>query len=90
MEPIDLTQRQVYIYSVISIALSVVIALVPLFFGLSRQQRKYAVIGFVSTIVGGALLGLLLAIPVAAVFSWLIYRSSTAALHVSDDDSPAS
>jgi hypothetical protein len=80
----------VYVYSVISIALSVLIALVPLFFGLGRQQRKYAVIGFIATIIGGALLGLLLAIPVAAVFSWVIYRSSTAATPVTDDDSPAS
>lgn len=91
MEPIDLTQRQVYIYSVISIVLSVLITLLPLFFGLGRQQRKCAVIGFISTIVGGALLGLLLAIPVATVFTWLIYRSSTTAPPpVSDDDSPAS
>jgi lysylphosphatidylglycerol synthetase-like protein (DUF2156 family) len=89
MEPIDLTQRQVYIYSVISIALSVLIALVPLFFGLSRQQRKLAVIGFVASIVGGAFLGLLLAIPVAAIFTWLIYRSSTDSLASPPDNTPA-
>jgi hypothetical protein len=68
--------------------LSVLIALVPLFFGLGRQQRKYAVTGFISTVVGGALLGLLLAIPVAAVFMWLIYRNSTTTISPGPTDDP--
>ena len=99
MEPIDLTTRQVYIYTVISIALSVLVALVPLFFGLGRQQRQLAIVGFVLTILGGVLLGLLLAIPVAAVFLYLIYRKSTRTAEVesapeteiaaSDDELPS-
>lgn len=88
MEPIDLTQRQVYIYTVISIVLSVLVALVPLSFGLGRQQRRLAIVGFVLTIIGGVFLGLLLAIPVAAVFLYLIYRKSTNTpeIEIAEDD----
>lgn len=91
MDPIELTQRQIYIYSIVSVALSVLVGFVPLVFGFVRQQRKYAFLGFILTIVGGVFLGLLLAIPVAAIFSYLIYRSSiNPPTTTADDEPPAS
>jgi hypothetical protein len=41
---------------------------------------KLGILGLIASTVGGALLGLLLAVPFAAIFMWLIIRKpSTAA-----------
>jgi hypothetical protein len=91
MDPINVTSREVYIYSVLlSVGFGVIIGLVPLVFGFIRHRRKNAFLGFILTVVGSALLGLLLAIPVAAIFTYLIYRNSTDAPAKQVDDPPAS
>ncbi len=59
--------------------LGLIVGLVPLIIGLVKRNIKYALIGFLGSIVGGAILGLLLAIPVAAVCTWLILRGSKSA-----------
>ena len=46
----------------------------PLVAGIRRGNRKYAFLGFVLSIAGGALLGLLLSYPLAMIFLWLILR----------------
>jgi hypothetical protein len=56
-------------------ALGFIVGLIPLIAGLVKRNIKYGLIGFVGSIIGGALLGLLLAVPVAAIFTWLIVRS---------------
>jgi vacuolar-type H+-ATPase subunit I/STV1 len=95
MEPINVSTREFYIYSLLlSVGFGVLVGLVPLVFGFIKHRRKYAFLGFVLTIAGSALLGLLLAIPMAAIFSWLIYRDSgqpaTSAPSVPSDEPPAS
>ncbi len=60
-----------------------------LYSALSDISARYAFLGFVLTIVGGAILGLLLAIPVAAIFTWLIYRDArTTSRSKRRDDEP--
>ena len=91
MDPINVTSREVYIYSVLlSVGFGVLIGLVPLVFGFIRHRRKNALLGFILTVFGSALLGLLLAIPVAAIFTYLIHRSSTDVPTEQVDDPPAS
>ena len=70
-----MTSREIMIYgSLINAGIGLVFGLVPLIIGFAKRNIKYGVIGFVGSIVGGALLGLLLAIPVAAIFTWLIVK----------------
>jgi hypothetical protein len=53
---------------------------VPLVYGLVRREPGLAAGGFAACLVGGLLLGVLLAVPLAALFAWLIWRHSRAAL----------
>lgn len=46
--------------------------LAPLLVGNSRGQQQLGLIGFISCVVAGLLLGLLLAVPVALVFTIVI------------------
>jgi hypothetical protein len=48
--------------------------LVPLIYGLTRGQTALAVGGFVACVIGGLLLGVILAVPLAALFAYLIWR----------------
>ncbi|MEJ7716789.1 MAG: hypothetical protein WKF31_02060 [Thermoleophilaceae bacterium] len=50
--------------------------LVPLIFGVVRSQIPLAIGGFFACVVCGAILGLILAIPIAALFAYLIVRAS--------------
>ncbi len=46
----------------------------PLVAGLLSGNRKYAFLGFVITLAGGAMLGIFLSFPIAMLFFWLILR----------------
>jgi hypothetical protein len=50
--------------------------LVPLVYGLARGETGLAVCGFAACLIAGVLVGVLLAVPFAAVFAWLIWRHS--------------
>jgi hypothetical protein len=91
MEPINLTTRDFYIYALlINVGLGFLFGLIPLVFGIMKGQRKYGFLGLILSVVGGGLLGLLLAIPVAAIFTWLIFSRSGKAQTSSSDDAAAS
>jgi hypothetical protein len=53
--------------------------LVPLIYGLARAQTGLAAGGFAACLLGSALLGVLLAVPLAALFAWLIWRQGRTA-----------
>ena len=75
MEPINMSPRDVLLYGVlINAGIGVVLGLVPLISGLIKGRPKYGIIGFVCSIIGGAILGIVLAIPASAIFTWLIFR----------------
>ncbi|MGI8788999.1 MAG: hypothetical protein ACR2HG_14750 [Pyrinomonadaceae bacterium] len=63
-----------YDIALIGIAVGFLFGLIPLILGLIKKERSYAVYGFFGSLIGGAILGVFLAIPVAAVFTWLIFR----------------
>jgi hypothetical protein len=50
--------------------------LVPLVYGLVRGETGLALCGFAACLIGGVLLGVLLAVPFAAAFAWVIWRQS--------------
>ncbi len=56
------------------IILGVILGLIPLILGLIKKKRKYAMFGFLGSIIGSAILGLLLSIPIAGIFTWLILK----------------
>jgi uncharacterized membrane protein len=49
---------------------------IPLYFSTGKNRLQLGFAAVAACVIGGLLLGLLLAIPVAAVFLWLIFRNS--------------
>ncbi len=49
---------------------------VPLFFSTGKNRLKLGFGSLLACVVGGLLLGLLLAVPIAVIFLWLIFRNS--------------
>ena len=75
MEQIKLTTTEAVVYiTIFNIGLGILLGAVPLILGFMRKERSYAVFGFLGSIIGGAILGLFLSVPVAAIFTWLILR----------------
>ena len=95
MEPIQLTTQEFYLYTILAnTALGFMVGLVPLAAGFIKGQRTYAFFGLVACVVGGAILGIFLSIPLAALFTWLIFRAANSKPGTvsadGDNDSPAS
>jgi uncharacterized membrane protein len=63
-----------YGIAMIGAALGFLLGLIPLILGLIKKERKYAMFGFLGSLIGGALLGIFLSIPIASIFTWLILR----------------
>jgi membrane protein implicated in regulation of membrane protease activity len=61
---------------IVSALVGAVCGLVPLVYGLVRGEIGLAAGGFAACIVSGVVLGVLLAAPVAALFTWLVWRAS--------------
>lgn len=75
MEEIKLTTTEAILYSALfNAGLGLLFGLVPLILGFIKKERSYAVFGFLGSVIGGAILGILLSIPIAAIFTWLILR----------------
>jgi len=75
MEQIKMTTTEAVLYiTIFNIGLGILLGAIPLVLGFLRKERSYAVFGFLGSIIGGAILGLFLSIPVAAIFTWLILR----------------
>ena len=55
-----------------ALLMGVVIGLIPLIIGIVKEQLNLGIIGLVSCIVGNLILGLLLSIPIALIFSIII------------------
>ncbi len=91
MEDITLaTRNDLYIYLLlINAGLGALFGLIPLVVGFVKHQRKHAFWGLILSIVGGAILGLALAIPVAAVMTWIILTRPGKTDAASPDASPA-
>jgi hypothetical protein len=87
MEPIRISTQQAYLYTMlITAAIGFVVGLVPLVIGVVKGKAKLGILGLVASTIGGALLGLLLSIPAAAIFVWLILKKPVAATDVPSDN----
>jgi uncharacterized membrane protein len=60
-----------------SFLIGLICGAIPLFFSPAKNRLKLGFGGLLACVVSGLLLGLLLAVPVAALFLWLIFRQST-------------
>ncbi len=65
-----------YQIAMMGAGLGALIGLLPLILGFVKKERGYGVFGFFGSIVGGAVLGVLLSIPIVAIFTWLIVRDN--------------
>ncbi len=75
MEQIRLTNNEAIVYiTIFNVLLGIVLGLIPLILGFVKKERSYGVFGFLGSIIGGAILGLFLSVPVMAIFTWLILR----------------
>jgi len=95
MEPIQVTTQEFFLYTILAnTAMGFLIGLVPLAAGFIRHQRKYGFYGLIACVVGGAILGIFLSLPLAAVFTWLVLKTShpksDSISTGSGDNSPAS
>lgn len=77
MEPIRVEGIEaVYLFAAINAAVGFVLGLIPLGFGFFRGRAKLGVLGIVFSTLGGAILGLFLALPAVVIFMWLIIRKN--------------
>ena len=58
------------------VLLGLICGVFPLFFSAGRDRLKFGFGGLLACVLGGVLLGLLLAIPIGILFLWLIFRQS--------------
>lgn len=58
-------------------ALGAVVGLIPLVIGIIKKNLKIGILGFIGSIIGSALLGLILAIPVVAISVYLILKNKS-------------
>jgi hypothetical protein len=70
----------------INIVLGFLFGTFPLLTGIKMNNRKYGIYGFIGAVIGGAILGVFLSYPIAAVFTWLILKKPFTA---NSDDSLA-
>jgi hypothetical protein len=76
MEPIHITNNEAIVYfALVNAIVGFVLGLIPLGFGVFRGKVKLGILGIVSSIWGGAILGVFLSIPAMALFTWLIIRN---------------
>lgn len=68
--------------------LGFLLGLIPLVLGIIKKKIKIGVLGFISAIVGNAILGLLLSIPIVAFCIYLILKNQPSAT-VSEPESIA-
>jgi hypothetical protein len=75
MEEVRITYTEMFSYAIaFNIVLGFLFGLFPISAGLKLKNRKYGVFGMISSVVGGAVAGVLLAFPAALIFTWLILR----------------
>ena len=80
MDPTRMSAQELIIYGILfNAGVGFVLGLVPLIIGLVKGQRRYGILGLVVSTIGGAILGVILAIPAVIIFTWLILGRSKSA-----------
>lgn len=75
MEPLRVTYQEAIIYmTLINAAVGLVLGLIPLIVGIKKNKSKLGILGLLSSVIGGAILGLFLSVPAVGLFLWLILK----------------
>lgn len=87
MDPSKMTTQELMMYAaLINAGIGLVLGLAPLVLGFLKGNLKYGILGFLVCLVGGAILGIILSLPAAIFFSWMIVRSSRSVPNVPNTD----
>ena len=65
----------IYDIALMGAGLGALLGLIPLILGFVKKERSYGVFGFLGSIVGGAVMGVFLSLPIVAIFIWLILKN---------------
>lgn len=77
MDPSQMSMRDVMIYALlVNAGIGFALGLVPLIIGFVKGKRRLGILGLVVSVIGGAVLGILLSIPSVIIFTWLILGRS--------------
>lgn len=77
MDPSTMTPQELMIYAgLFNAGFGLVLGLVPLIAGLKKGQSRLGVYGFLTCLVGGAILGLIISMPAMIFFTWTIFRKA--------------
>lgn len=80
MDPTKMSTQEVMMYAALfNAGIGLVLGLIPLVLGFVKCRVKYGVIGLLTCLVGGAILGVILSVPAMIFFSWLTIKGSKAA-----------
>jgi len=91
MEQLSLTTNEVAAYLVIfNVLLGIFFGTFPLIAGLKMKNRNYAFYGFISSVIGGAILGVILSYPISIIFTWLILRNPVKTVEAIQENSVVS
>lgn len=75
MEPLHITYKEAIIYmTLINAVVGLILGLIPLIVGIKKNKSKLGILGLLSSTIGGAILGLILSLPIIGVFLWLILK----------------
>lgn len=75
MDTVHLTTREAILYAtLINVGIGIVLGIIPLLFGYFNKRLGTGVVGFLATVIGGAVLGIFLSIPAAIIFTLLVTR----------------
>jgi len=75
---------------VVNIVLGFLFGAFPLLAGIRTGNQKRGILAFVLSIVGGALLGIIISFPLAMIFLWLMLRDRATEPVVSANPAPES
>ncbi len=90
MEEVKMSFNDVIVYfAVANFVLGLFFGSFPLIAGLKMKNRNYAVYGFIGSVIGGAILGVLLSYPIAIIFTWLILRKPQETVEAINENSDA-
>ncbi len=88
MEEIKISLTQIAIYTtIINVVLGFLFGSFPLILGIKMKNRNYGVYGFIGSIIGGAVLGVLVSYPIAIISTWLILRKPKETVEAMNENS---
>ncbi len=77
MDPTKMPPQELMIYAALfNAGLGLILGLIPLIVGYKKGQSRLGVYGFLTCLVGGAILGLIISIPAMIFATWTIFRKA--------------